>query len=76
MTERTTRVDPSVTATISVAPIYSQSCLCCNNTRYLPTGVTYSNIPWVCDECKEAISFLKFLKNHDQELMNVIMKSK
>lgn len=45
---------------------YSQLCLCCENSRRLPEGMTYSHTPWVCDECKEAIAFLKKLKSeHD-----------
>lgn len=53
---------------------YCQQCLCCNNTRRLPDGMTYCNTPWVCDDCKDAIDFLKFLKQYNQELVNLIMK--
>jgi hypothetical protein len=53
-------------ATIHVAkiatPIYSQSCLLCENIRNLPEGMHYCNAPWVCDECKEAIAFVKEFK--------------
>ena len=56
--------------------IFSQRCLCCDNSRELPEGMTHSHIPWVCDECKEAIEFLKFLKTHDQDLVKLIMESK
>ena len=38
--------------------------------------MTYSHTPWICDECKEAIEFLKFLKTHDQDLVKLIMESK
>jgi hypothetical protein len=38
-----------------------QPCLCCKNTRELPEGF-YSAPPWVCDECKEAIAFVKELR--------------
>ena len=55
---------------------YSQSCLCCENTRRLPEGMTYSHTPWICDDCKEAIEFLKFLKSYDQDLIRLIMESK
>ena len=41
---------------------YSQQCLCCNNTRRLPEGMTYCSTPWVCDECKEAIALMKNFK--------------
>ena len=60
--ERTTRI-----ATVSTSKIfYSQRCLCCENTRRLPDGMTYSHTSWICDECKEAIAFLKDFK-HKQE---------
>jgi hypothetical protein len=53
-------------ATITVhafAPIkYTQSCLLCENTRELPEGMTYCSTPWVCDNCKETIEFVKQLK--------------
>ena len=38
---------------------YNQQCLLCENTRGLPEGMHYCNTPWVCDECKEAIAFVK-----------------
>jgi hypothetical protein len=38
---------------------YSQQCLCCNNTRRLPEGMTYCTTPWVCDECKNTIALVK-----------------
>jgi hypothetical protein len=41
---------------------YSQRCLLCDNTRRLPEGMTYCTSPWVCDDCKEAIVFLKDFK--------------
>lgn len=58
----------NVTIHVSTASkiFYSQSCLCCENTRRLPEGMTYSHTPWVCDECREAIAFLKKFKfEHD-----------
>lgn len=36
-----------------------QCCLLCDNTRELPEGMHYCHTPWVCDECKEAIAFVK-----------------
>lgn len=46
---------------------YSQQCLCCDNTRQLPEGMTYCSTPWICEECKEAIAFLKdFMKSCDK----------
>ena len=41
---------------------YSQQCLLCENTRGLPEGMHYCNTPWICDECKEAIAFIKDFK--------------
>lgn len=68
--ERTTKI-----ATISTPKIfYSQQCLCCENTRRLPEGMTYNPTPWVCDECQEAIEFLKFLKSYDHKLIKAIME--
>ena len=52
------------TITAHIAPIkYSQFCLLCENTRELPEGIHYCSTPWVCDECREAIAFLKKLKS-------------
>lgn len=66
------------TATIHTSKIfYSQSCMFCNNTRRLPEGMTYCNTPWVCDECKEAMAFLKdFIKscNKARDLLNEMEK--
>ena len=61
--ERTTKI-----ATISASKIfYSQQCLCCDNTRRLPDGMTYCRTQWVCDECREAMAFLKdFMKSCDK----------
>lgn len=39
-----------------------QFCLLCENTRALPKGMYYCNTPWICDECKEAIAFVKEFK--------------
>ena len=68
------------TATIHTSTVsrivFSQRCMLCGNSRELPEGMTYSHTPWVCDECKEAIEFLKFLKTYDQDLVRLIMESK
>lgn len=56
--------------------IFSQRCLCCDNSRELPEGMTYCNTPWICDDCKKAIEFLKFLKSYDSDLIRLIMESK
>ena len=57
-------VDPSKVMTAKfIEPKYSQPCLLCNNTRELPYNPMHSIYPWICDECKEAIAFLKdFIK--------------
>ena len=48
--------------------VFSQRCMLCDNSRELPEGMTYSHTPWVCDECKEAIAFLKdFMKSCDKQ---------
>ena len=62
-TEKTVRLD-----TIQKQSFYfSQKCISCENTRRLPEGMTYCNTPWMCDECKEAIAFLKdFMKSCDK----------
>ena len=44
-------------------PIYCQCCLLCENTRDLPEGMRYCSTPWVCDECKEAVAFIKDFKD-------------
>lgn len=36
-----------------------QRCLLCENTIKFPNCTHYYNTPWVCDECKEAIAFIK-----------------
>ena len=65
MTDRTTYIEPeqikTVTAHISTIR-YCQQCMLCENSRTLPEGMHYCNTPWVCDECKEAIDYLKQLK--------------
>ena len=49
--------------TVNISAIsYSQECLLCENTRSLPEGMHYCKTPWVCDECKEVIAFMKDLK--------------
>lgn len=55
--------------TINITAIrYSQPCLLCENTRDLPEGMHYCNTPWICDECKEAIAFVKDLRNSTKEV--------
>lgn len=47
---------------------YCQQCLLCENTRDLPEGMHYCNTPWVCDECKKAIAFIKDFKTSIKEV--------
>lgn len=53
---------------------YSQRCLLCDNTRRLPEGMTYCTSPWVCDDCKEAIVFLKKFKKEYAEAQEMLDK--
>ena len=39
-----------------------QSCLLCNNSRPFINGCPPGPSPWVCNECKEAIAFIKDFK--------------
>ena len=70
MTEKKTDFDPATTKTITIeAEVsyfhWSQSCMLCENTREVPHG--YGSYPWMCDECKEAMAFLKdFMKSCDK----------
>ena len=67
MTEKTMDFDPKDVKTITVeagVPYFhwSQSCMLCENTREVPHG--YGSYPWICDECREAMTFLKdFMKS-------------
>lgn len=38
-------------------------CLLCDNVLETYIGTAYDRYPYVCDECKEAIKYLKELKN-------------
>jgi hypothetical protein len=40
---------------------YVQQCMLCDNTRNLGGG-WHSSSPWICDECKEAIAYIKEVK--------------
>ena len=51
---------------------YCQCCLLCENTRELPEGMHYCSTPWVCDECKEAISFIKEIKHAKESCKRII----
>ena len=40
-----------------------QQCMLCDNTRNIG-GAWYTSVPWVCDECKEAIAYAKEIMKH------------
>jgi hypothetical protein len=44
----------------------AQHCFLCENTRELPLGCL-SSTPWVCDECKDAIAYIKYIKERDNQ---------
>ena len=60
---------PVINATESLAtfiPVESRShitlcqrCLLCENSREFINGYPPGPSPWVCDECKEAVAFVK-----------------
>lgn len=45
-----------------------QRCLLCENTREFINGYPPGPSPWVCDECREAIAFVKDLRNSSKEV--------
>lgn len=58
-------IDPTEVRTLELRPITAmQECLLCDNAREIPHGYG-SYYPWVCDECKEAIAYLKTIKKRD-----------
>ena len=62
MTEKKMDFDPATTKTITIEADasyfrWSQPCMLCENSREVPHG--YGSYPWICDECREAMAFLK-----------------
>ena len=56
--------DQVLTANFAAVSI-CQCCLLCDNTREIPDA-SWGKYPWVCDECIEAVAYLKELKyEHD-----------
>ena len=51
----------------AVAATLCQCCLLCDNTRQFVNGYPPGPSPWVCDECREAIAFVKELKREREE---------
>lgn len=45
-----------------------QCCLLCENTREFINGYPPGPSPWVCDECKEVIAFVKDFRNSAKEV--------
>jgi hypothetical protein len=61
-------IDPENIRTAKfIEPRYSQSCMLCDNTREIPHPSHYS-YPWVCDECREAIAFVKDFRTSVKEV--------
>ncbi len=66
-------VDPdqvTVTANCYTHIVAHQQCLLCDNTREIPVGYGH-HYPWVCDECREAMVYLKEFKKTLDELRPV-----
>ena len=52
-----------VTADYSVNNIcLEQQCMLCENTRIL--GGYHHSVPWICNECKDAIAYVKEIMKH------------
>lgn len=49
-----------------------QCCLLCNNSRPFINGYPPGPSPWVCDECKEAIAFIKDFKASTKQLDSTV----
>ena len=66
-------IDPDKVMTAKfIEQKWSQPCLLCDNSREVPHP-SYCSYPWICDECKEAMAFLKsFIKscNEARDLLN------
>ena len=61
-------IDPeNIRTTKFIEPRYSQPCMLCDNTREIPHPRFYE-YPWVCDECKEAIAFVKEFRSSLKEV--------
>ena len=81
MTENTMDFDPKNVKTITVEMDasyfhWSQPCMLCENTREVPHG--YGSYPWICDECREAMAFVKdFMKSctKAQDMLNEMEKA-
>lgn len=48
-----------------VANTVIQQCLLCENTREVTADICSSSVVWVCEDCKEAIAFIKARLKHD-----------
>lgn len=56
-----------------IEPRYSQLCMLCDNTREIPSPMHY-HYPWVCDDCKEAIAFVKDFRASVKEVSEEAVK--
>lgn len=54
-------IDWSKVVTTPIKVVACQQCMCCENTRELYDG-WYSPGPWICEDCKEAIAYIKEVK--------------
>lgn len=41
-----------------------QKCLLCDNTRELPAYMASHTSPYICEECQEAIAYVKEIMKH------------
>jgi len=41
-----------------------QRCLLCDNTRVLPAYMSHNISPYICEECREAMTYVKELIKH------------
>lgn len=61
-------IDPENIRTAKfIEPRYSQFCMLCDNTREIPSPMHY-HYPWVCDDCRDAIAFVKEFKSSIKEV--------
>ena len=54
-------IDWAKVVTTPIKVVACQQCMCCENTRELYDG-WYSPGPWICEDCKEAIAYIKEVK--------------
>ena len=63
-------IDPDKAMTAKfIEPKYSQPCLLCDNAREISYNPMHTLYPWVCDECKGAMVYIKEFKKTLDELL-------